>query len=646
MMGTKRRASRDMARMDGKHFSLDSVLTVLSFLILVVVVVIPMVMIVYNTFFYEGKFDTSLFTQIILDPGNVAAMWNTIKIALLVTLFGTIIGLFFAWLLGRSDIPFKGLMRSMFTIPYMFPPFFGAMAWELLLSPRSGYLNKWLMATFGLSKAPFNINSIGGIIFVECSYYFPFVFMQVVSALERMDPTLEESARIAGAKQWYVIRRITMPLVLPATSAGALLILTSSLSHFGVPSILGFSKKIYTLPTRIYQLISRASGSFQGIREGAALSILLVIVVMLALWLQKIVLRSGSYDIIKGKSMRPMLIKLRGAKIPLLVISLLSLVVIVVVPLVMIILVGLLRAYGLPLKLENFTFDNYINLFKSKMVKDSVVNSLTLSVSAGLIAMFLGVMIAYVIQKIRPKGKTVLEIISILPYSIPGIVLAIGVILLGGSMLFRESLPPHRRAGQNLLRTFGNFGTILRNKRFILYVLQLGFAQGILFSNIASSPFIIQEHYGFSALAFSIVFAVISLAFMAAAPLSLRFRRPQDGIMASCIGMCVLSVAELAALWCGCGFWVYEGILFLLLFTMALTFTLSTTLAMESERRYAGSASAILGAVCFAFGGIVSPIVGTGDILKTTGIVFVVCAAASLCCAIAADRQHPTASRP
>ena len=117
MMGSKRRASRDMARMDGKHFSLDSVLTVLSFLILVVVVVIPMVMIVYNTFFYEGKFDTSLFTQIILDPGNVAAMWNTIKIALLVTLFGTIVGLFFAWLLGRSDIPFKGLMRSMFTIP-------------------------------------------------------------------------------------------------------------------------------------------------------------------------------------------------------------------------------------------------------------------------------------------------------------------------------------------------------------------------------------------------------------------------------------------------------------------------------------------------------------------------------------------------
>ncbi len=428
-MTMRRNVNPDMARLDGKRFSMDKVLTMLSFAILLVVVIVPMFMIVYHTFFVEGQFDTSLFTEIVLDPANIGAMWNTVKIALMVTVLGTIVGLFFAWLLGRSDIPMKGLMRSMFTIPYMFPPFFGAMAWELLLSPRSGYLNKWLMTTFGLASAPFNINSIGGIVFVELSYYFPFVFMQVVSALERMDPTLEESARIAGAKQWYVIRKITMPLVLPATSAGALLILTSSLSHFGVPAILGFSKKIYTLPTRIYGLIARASGSFQGIREGAALSILLVAVVMLALWLQKVVLRSGSYDIIKGKSMRPMLIKLRGAKYPLMFLSFSSLFVIVVVPLAMIILVGLLRAYGLPLSLDNFTLDNYINLFKSKMVSDSVKNSLLLAFGAGIIAMFLGVMIAYVINKIKPRGKVALEIISILPYSIPGIVLAIGVIL-------------------------------------------------------------------------------------------------------------------------------------------------------------------------------------------------------------------------
>jgi len=250
-----------------------------------------------------------------------------------------------------------------------------------------------------------------------------------VSALERMDPTLEESARIAGARQSQVIWKITLPLVKPAISAGALLILISSLAHFGVPSILGFSKNIYTLPTMIYALINKSGGSFEGIRQGTALSILLVAVVAIALVVQKYVLSSGSYDIIKGKSMRPTLIKLRGAKYPLLLLASLTLLVIVVVPLVMIFLVALVKAYGLPLTWANFSFSNYVKVFESPATMDSIKNSLFLSVTAGIVCMFLGVMIAYVINRIRPRGKGLLEILSILPYSIPGTVLAIGVIL-------------------------------------------------------------------------------------------------------------------------------------------------------------------------------------------------------------------------
>lgn len=427
----------DLDRMEGRRFNLDFVLTWLSFIFLLVIVVLPIAMIIINVFFANGSFDLSMFKRVLLDKENIKAMLNTMIIALSVTVLGTVVGLFFAWLLGRSDIPLKGLMRSLFSIPYMFPPFFGAMAWDLLLSPRGGYFNTWYMSMTGADSALFNINSLGGIIFVEMSYYFPFVFMQVVSALERMDPTLEESARIAGAKQGYVIAKITLPLVKPAIASGALLILTSSLSHFGVPSILGFSQKIYTLPTRIYDLINRSSGDFQGIREGAALSLLLVAVVMLALVLQKQVLKSGSYDIIKGKSMRPMLIKLRGSKWPLLFVALSFLVIVVVIPLVMIFLVGMLKAYGLPLTPNNFTFDNFKEILSSnKMVTDSISNSLLLSISAGIICMILGVIVAYVITKIKPRGKTVLEIISVLPYSIPGIVLAIGVILTWSGKLY------------------------------------------------------------------------------------------------------------------------------------------------------------------------------------------------------------------
>jgi iron(III) transport system permease protein len=426
---TKVGRNKDLAAIDGKRFSMDGVMTALTVVLLLVVVVIPVVSIIYNAFFFQGHFDPKLFSSQLTDKGNLAAMWNTIKIAFWVTVLGTIVGTFYAWLLGRSDIPAKGLMRALFNIPYMFPPFLGAMAWDLLLNGRSGYLNKLLMEVFGLSSAPVNINTLGGIVFVELSYYFPFVFMQVVSALERMDPTLEECARIAGARQMTVIRKITLPLVVPAISAGALLILTTSLAHFGVPSILGFSQGIYTLPTKIYAVISRAGGSFEGIRQGAALSIMLVIVVFTALVLQKKILSSGSYDIIKGKSMRPTLIKLRGARIPLLILCIATLILIVIVPLVMIFLVSLVKAYGLPLVPENFTLQNYKRIFAASGTIDSVKNSLFVSIAAGIICMFLGTLIAYVVQKIRPKGKEVLEVLSVLPYSLPGTVLAIGVIL-------------------------------------------------------------------------------------------------------------------------------------------------------------------------------------------------------------------------
>lgn len=433
--------NKDLAAIDGRRFSMDGIMTAITVVLLLVVVIIPVVSIIYNAFFFRGHFDPQLFVGQLTDSGNLAAMWNTIKIAFWVTLLGTIVGTFYAWLLGRSDIPAKGLMRALFNIPYMFPPFLGAMAWDLLLNGRSGYLNRLLVNVFGLSSAPVNINTLGGIVFVELSYYFPFVFMQVVSALERMDPTLEECARIAGAKQLTVIRKITLPLVVPAISAGALLILTTSLAHFGVPSILGFSQGIYTLPTKIYAVISRSGGSFEGIRQGAALSIMLVVVVFTALVIQKKILSSGSYDIIKGKSMRPTLIKLRGAKIPLLILCIATLIVIVIVPLVMIFLVSLVKAYGLPLIPENFTLQNYRRIFAASGTLDSVKNSLFVSIAAGIICMFLGTLVAYVVQKIRPRGKEVLEVMSVLPYSLPGTVLAIGVILawsgaIGGISLY------------------------------------------------------------------------------------------------------------------------------------------------------------------------------------------------------------------
>lgn len=434
--------NRDLERLEKPRlFTLDRVMTLLCYLILITVVILPVFMIIYYAFWDGSKIDFQMFFNVLMQEENISAMLNTLVIALFSTVLATIVGVFFAWLLGRSDIPLKGLMKFLFSIPFMIPPFLAAMAWDMMFSGRGGYINRWLVSVFNLANAPFNINSVAGIIVIEVVYYFPFIYMQVVSALERMDPTLEESARIAGAKQLYVIRRITLPLTIPAISSGMLLVLITSLSNYGIPAMLGFSQNIFTLPTMIVEKMNRAGGSFDGIRQATALSIVLVIVVSLALLLQRKVLAVGRYDIIKGKSMRPALIKLRKAKYPLLVFSLIFLALVVLAPLVMILLVSFIKAYGLEFKLENFTLANYQRIFVGNaMVKDSVGNSLFLGFAAGIICLFLGTMLAYVIYKVKPKGGTVLEVLAVLPYSLPGTVMAIGCILAWSGVFFGITL--------------------------------------------------------------------------------------------------------------------------------------------------------------------------------------------------------------
>ena len=347
------------------------------------------------------------------------------------TIFSTIIGVFFAWLVSRTDLPFKNTMKLLFLVPFMLPSFIGALAWKMLLSPRSGYISKMLMQVFGLESAPFDIYSLGGIIAVETMYLFPFVFIQVSGALERMDPTLEESARISGAGLLAITRKITLPLMLPSIGAGALLVALYSLAHFGVPAILGNEVGIYNIPTKIYERIYQSGGSFAAIRTATILSTILVVSAGVILYAQSFLLKAGRFQVISGKSMRPVLLKLRGLKIPLLLFSMLYIAITVVLPTVTIFMVGTLKTYGLEFTLANMTLGNlkYI-LFEWKMTKDAIWNSFDLSLAAAFVTMLVGTLISYVIVKMKVRGKFLLEFLGVLPFSLPGTVIALGVILM------------------------------------------------------------------------------------------------------------------------------------------------------------------------------------------------------------------------
>lgn len=414
------------------HFGTAQLLLGLSVGILVVFVAFPVFLIFFNAFWNSetNTFNLIDVVNVLKEPSTYQALLNSVIIAAGTTTGCTIVGTFFAWLVTRTDLPWKRFMKGMFLIPFMLPSFIGALAWKMLLSPRAGYINRFFMDTFNLDDPLFNIYSYAGIIMVEIMYLFPFVFIQVCGALERMDPTLEESARISGAGLFTITRKITIPLVLPSILSGALLIMLYSMAHFGTVAVLGIENGIYNIPTLIYEKIHQSAGSFESIRTGTVLSTVLVFTAAFIIWLQNKVLAKGRFQIIAGKSFRPMELKLRGLRIPMMIFCILYIGFTIGLPTVVIFLVGGLPTYGLPFTWENLSLENYkFILFEHQLTKDAIFNSLTLGLSSALITMFAGVIISYVIVKMKVRGKGILEFLGMLPFSVPGSVIALGVIL-------------------------------------------------------------------------------------------------------------------------------------------------------------------------------------------------------------------------
>ena len=412
-------------------FGVAQLILLISIAILVIFVAWPVLLILFNAFFVEGKFNSLDFYNVLTEPETFQALKNSFVIACMTTVGSVIVGTFFAWLVTRTDLPYKTFMKSLFLVPFMLPSFIGALAWKMLLSPHSGYINKMWMEMFNTTEPLFNIYSYAGIALVEVMYLFPFVFIQVCGALERMDPTLEESARISGAGLLTITRKITIPLVLPSIMSGALLIMLYSMAHFGTVAVLGIEQGIYNIPTLIYEKIHQSAGSFASIRTGTVLATVLIAPAALIIWTQQKILSRGHYQIIGGKSFRPMELKLRGLRYPLLIFCLAYIGFTIVLPTVVIFLVGGVQTYGLSiLDPNNLSLDNYkYILFEYDVTRDAIWNSVTLGLAAAFITMFAGVMISYVIVKMKVRGKGILEFLGMLPFSVPGSVIALGVIL-------------------------------------------------------------------------------------------------------------------------------------------------------------------------------------------------------------------------
>lgn len=219
------------------------------------------------------------------------------------------------------------------------------------------------------------------------------------------------------------------------------------------------------------------------------------------------------------------------------------------------------------------------------------------------------------------------------------ILFAIGLLLLAMCMVFKESLRNENRRTGSVLGIMSAFPKLARMPYFRIYVLMFAFANGVLFSYISSASFIIQNYFGFSELVFAVIFGVNALGIGIGSALALKFKTMTRAAIFGASIISAISLLELAGYFLFDSFWLFEVLMFVLLVGLGYIFTASTTLAMDEGRAYIGAASAIFGATGFLFGGIVSPLVGFGNIMETTLSIIAVCSIMSLAFAVVAYRR-------
>lgn len=209
----------------------------------------------------------------------------------------------------------------------------------------------------------------------------------------------------------------------------------------------------------------------------------------------------------------------------------------------------------------------------------------------------------------------------------------IGIVLMIMCIPFRESLPKGKRVKGSAWKAAHGFIDIFKIPEFRRYVAVFGLSYGVLFAYISSASFIVQDHFGYSEIQFSLTFGTNATIIAIGSGLAMKFKKMENAALFSTVGMAVFAMLLLISRYFVDSFFVYEGLTLLMLFFLGFIFPSVTALGMESGRKAVGAASAVLGAIGFAFGGFVSPLVGIGDLMQSTYIILVACSlGATLLC--------------
>jgi len=374
-----------------------------------------------------GSFTLEKYIEAYTDPAFYEVIVNTMVFVLGSSILATGLALFLAYLNNRTDIPFKFLFKIISILPMMIPHLLFAVSWALLLNPSNGMMNMVLKNVLGLESAPFNIYSLSGMILVEGLLDMPVSYLIIAPAMASFDVALEESSRVFGAGTWRTLIRVTLPVLRPAILAAFILGLVRGLASFAVPSVLGMPGRVNVLSTYLYQMIATGFAPDYGKAAAVGMSVLVTSITLIIVY-RALTAESEKYVTIAGRGYRPTVIELKAAKIPLFtVVALLSLI-LIVLPVTVLFYTSLVpysmvpsaRAFSL------MSWKHWIEVVEDPISLLSLKNSLFLGVVGATLGVLLSIFVAYVIVKVKTRASGVLESLSFLSFSFPGIVIGVG----------------------------------------------------------------------------------------------------------------------------------------------------------------------------------------------------------------------------
>lgn len=362
------------------------------------------------------------------------AFRNTIAVATLGTVISLLLAGLFAWLVERTDMPFRNVAFTLILLPIALPSILFVLSWTVLLSPRTGLVNvplrdllQWLGVELG--EGPFDIYTLGGVIFLDSLRGVTTIFLMLVAAFRLFDSTLEEAARVGGAGAFHTIRRVTIPLLAPAILAAAMYSFISSMDQFEAALVAGLPGQVFLLPTLIFFTVQLRTPSDYGLGAVYSILFMLLMIVLLVVY-RRIVSKSERFVTVSGKAYRPEPIALGPWRYPAFAVVALFGIATVILPIVTLGWLSLLPPYAAPvLGAGNpLSFDIYFKMVTDPRNATIVWNTLVMLAATATITMGIAFLVSWAIVRGRGRGRGLLDGLSFLPYAFPGVTIAIALI--------------------------------------------------------------------------------------------------------------------------------------------------------------------------------------------------------------------------